>query len=230
MKHYLYYQNDKSNKFWTIELIGSGYKTTNGRVGATPRETNKEFLSEEDAMSAIEKQVKSKLRKGYKEGDIPTYEKPDWSSIPMNNKTFWRILGLFNWGKQGDDEAVIKPAVLALSQMKVEAIYKFEDILSEQLFYLDTKAHAREIGEEGYKEDTYFSSDWFLYSRCTCLINGEDFYNEVLNNPSSFPKDMEFETLITVAQEAFEKKTKEEWNYNCKQYSYESFSNEKGWS
>ncbi len=229
MKYELFFQDDKSNKFWIIELVGKTYKVSNGRVGANPRTTIKEFANIEEAKNAIEKQVKSKLKKGYKEGKSPAYKNVDWATLPMNNETFWRILNLFNWKKQGDDDAVIKPAVKVLSQLSIEKIYKFEDILSQKLFALDTMAHAKEIGSECYKEGEYFSSDWFLYCRCACITNGEKFYETVLKNPSTFPKDLEFETLITAAREAFELKTNEEWNYKCEDFSYETYSNTKGW-
>ena len=223
MKYELYYLDDKSNKFWTIELIDKTYKTTYGKAGSKGRETIKAFESIEKAKKAINTLLKSKLKKGYKMG-----KKPDWNNKPMNNETFWQILGLFDWRKQGDDDAVIEPAVKVLAQFKVEEIYKFYDILNQKLFALDTKAHAKEIGSEAYKEDKYFSADWFLYSRCACLTNGEDYYENVLKNPSAFPKDIEFETLITVASEAYELKTDEEWNY-CSEFSYETYSNEVAW-
>jgi len=225
MKYELYYLDDKSNKFWTIELIDKTYKTTYGKAGSKGRETKKAFESIEKAKKAIKTQLKSKLKKGYKMG-----EKPDWNNKPMNNETFWQILGLFNWRKQGNDDAVIEPAVKILAQFKVAEIYKFYDILNQKLFALDTKAHAKEIGSEAYnEEDKYLSADWFLYSRCACLTNGEGYYENVLKNPAAFPKDMEFETLITVARVAYELKTGKEWDYYNAEFSYETFSNEAGW-
>jgi len=229
MKYNLFYQDDKSNKFWTIQLVGKTYKSTNGRVGSSPRETIKEFSTIEEAKKAIEKQVKAKLKKGYQEGEVPKYEKTDWTSITMNEDLFWRIIKLLNWKKTGDDDLVIKPCIDVLKQMPIENSYKFEDILSKLLYQLDTKAHAKEIGEDAYKEGEYFSPDNFLYARCVPIANGEKCYNNVLKNPKEFPKDLEFEALLSIASEAYEQKTNQEWDYNCDAYSYETYENTKGW-
>jgi len=50
-------------------------------------------------------------------------EKSDWNNKPMNNETFWQILGLFNWRKQGNDDAVIEPVVKILAQFKIAEIF-----------------------------------------------------------------------------------------------------------
>lgn len=60
----------------------------------------------------------------------------------MDEVRFWDIIALFDWNKTGDDDAVIEPAVEALSQMSQEDISRFADILSEKLWQLDTEAHA----------------------------------------------------------------------------------------
>jgi predicted DNA-binding WGR domain protein len=69
-------QDDQSNKYWTIEVDGSCVVTTNGRIGAKPRETRTQFASAEKAASEAEKEVLGKRRKGYLEGalaDVPEY-------------------------------------------------------------------------------------------------------------------------------------------------------------
>ena len=52
-------------------------------------------------------------------------EKSDWNNKPMNNETFWQILGLFNWRKQGNDDAVIEPVVKILAQFKIAEIFQY---------------------------------------------------------------------------------------------------------
>lgn len=230
MKREFYYQDDRSNKFWTIELNNNEFVTAHGRVGATPRETHKQFDSSEAAEQEFEKQIASKLKKGYLEGVAPGYEKPAWESLEMSEDVFWRIIGLFNWKKTGDDEAVTKSAVSALAQMTVDDIYRFDDILAEKLHSLDTEAHAREIGEDAYQPGKYFSPDCFLYARCVVVANGPEFYETILADPTEFPEDMEFEALLTVATFAYEQKTGDEEGYDhVTEVSYESFSNQAGW-
>lgn len=223
-----YYQDDKSNKFWTVEVAGNTVITTNGRIGSKPRETRKEYPTEAIAQRERDKLVAAKLRSGYIEGAIaaaPNYAKPDWAGMVMSEDVFWRILGLFNWKKLGNDEAVIEPAVVALAQMTIDNIERFADILAEKLHALDTEAHAREIGEDAYKDGRHFSVDWFLYARCVPVANGCEIYRSILADPT---KDCEFEALLSVAPEAYERKTGLEFEY-ITPLSYETFTNTAGW-
>jgi hypothetical protein len=112
--------------------------------------------------------------------------------------------------------------------MSVDDIKRFKDILTDKLYALDTEAHAREIGEEAFQPGKYFSPDWFLYVRCCVVANGRVFFEKVLANPTEMPKDMEFESLLSVGPTAFERKTGEEFDY-VSALSYETFSNRNGW-
>ena len=56
----------------------------------------------------------------------------------MSESGFWNLIAIFNWKKTGDDDAVMIPAVRALSRMKVEDIIAFHEILAEKLYALDT--------------------------------------------------------------------------------------------
>ncbi len=232
MKREFFFQDDRSNKFWTVEVEGKTVVTTNGRIGARPRETQKEFGDAATASREAEKLVSAKLREGYIEGAIataPVYEKPDWANMAMSETTFWRIVRLFNWKKTGDDDEVLKPAIAALSQMPVESIRRFADILAEKLFSLDTKVHAKNIGEDAYVDDkAFFSVDSFLYARCVVVANGEEFYRKVLADPTTMPEDMEFESILSLAGSAYEAKTGKEFDYNAPT-DYETFSNKPGW-
>jgi len=231
MKREFTLQDDKSNKFWTIKLSGNSHTTTHGRMGTKGKETRNEFATAELARRDFDKLIASKLKKGYVEGkvaDAPAHAKPDWAAMKMSEEVFWRIIGLLNWKKLGDDDAVIKPAVAALSAMTGEDIQRFEDILAEKLHALDTEAHAREIGEYAYRDGQHFSVDWFLYERCVVVANGRDIFNAILADTKQMPKDCEFEVLLSVAPEAYAKKTGEEFDYSSP-LSYETYSNREGW-
>ena len=84
---------------------------------------------------------------------------------------------------------------------------------------LDTTAHAKRVGG---------SDDGFLYSRCVCVANGREFYENVRANPKKMPGELEFEALLGIAATAYERKTGREFGYltGC---SYETGSNLKGW-
>ena len=232
MRREFYYQDDTSNKFWTVEVVGCVCVTTHGRMGAAARETRKEFPSEKAAGREAGKLVAAKLKKGYIEGALaaaPVYVKPDWSAMTMSDEVFWRIVRLLNWKKDPDDlDAIVEPAVAALSQMDVPDIERFEDILAEKLHALDTVAHAREIGEEAFRPGAYFSVDWFLYVRCFAVASGPQFYAAAVADPAQMPKDVEAEVLLSVAPMAFERKTGQEFDHSTP-LSYETGSNQAGW-
>ena len=148
----------------------------------------------------------------------------------MDEETFWSLIASFDWDKTGDDEAVVEPAVAALAALPVDELRSFEEILAEKLYTLDTEAHAKEIGEDRYRgERTPFSVDAFLYARCVVVANGGDFFEAVVADPSQMPKDMEFESLLYVAESAHERKTGEPLDHTPR-VSYETFSNRAGWS
>jgi len=147
----------------------------------------------------------------------------------MNEIEFWSIIGMLDWDETGEDEAVVKPVVNYLSKKADAEIFQFEELLAQKLHALDTKEHAKEIGEDAYVDDeTYFSVDGFLYSRCLVVANGKELFDHVLRNPGNFPKDMEFEAILYVAQEAYEQKNDKEWEY-VSPTDYETFKNVSGW-
>ena len=146
----------------------------------------------------------------------------------MNETVFWALIALLNWGAVGDDDAVLEPLVSELSQKSEAEIVQFDEILAKKLYALDTKAHAAEIGEGAYVEGEYFSPDNFLYSRCVVIVNGEKAYSQVLAQPETFPKDMEFESILYVASKAYELRTGRGMDHATR-LSYETYSNLEGW-
>jgi hypothetical protein len=198
----------------------------NGRIGASPRETRHDFDDEATAQRYSEKLIAEKLKKGYVEGAIaaaPAHQQPVWAEMMMDEDVFWRIIKLFNWKKLGDDDAVLEPAIKALSKMSIDDIKRFEDIMTEKLHALDSRAHAK----AGMFDD-FFSDDGFLYQRCVVVANGKQVFEEILADPDQMPQDSEFECLLYLAGSAYERKTGEEFDYSSP-LSYESGHNEAGW-
>ena len=147
----------------------------------------------------------------------------------MGEDAFWRIIGLLDWGHEGEDERVTQPAVHELSRMSKRDIGQFEEALAYKLYLLDTGEHARNIGECSYRsEEDFFSADGFLYARCAVVANGKEVYEAALDDPTRMLKDLEFEALLALAPTAYERKTGDSFDYEtgC---SYETFSNRKGW-
>lgn len=143
---------------------------------------------------------------------------------PMPEDQFWEIIGSLDWAKEGDDEAVLEPAVQRLSEFPEKAIYSFYDILSEKLFLLD----GREYAIHSTEEENHFSADLFLYGRCCVVANGREVYERVLNNPATFPKDLFFEALLQLPEKAYFRKTGKPLEHIPK-YIYETGFNPGGW-
>ncbi|MDO4761054.1 MAG: DUF4240 domain-containing protein [Corynebacterium sp.] len=151
----------------------------------------------------------------------------------MTETEFWELIDSFDWEHSGDDEAVVAPAVETLAGKTIDEINAFTDHLSRLLFNLDTREHARYayLGEaDPDNGEDYISADDFLYTRCVVVANGEKYYKKVLANPQHMPQDLEFEHLLYVAADAYERKTGEDYDYYCTQWDRESFSNVEGWA
>jgi hypothetical protein len=143
----------------------------------------------------------------------------------MSEDDFWVMVALLDWERQGDDKAVIASAVQELAARPREDIRQFEEWLAFLVYQLDTKEHARNIGEDAYRgEQELFSPDGFLYARCVVVANGKELFKAVLRDPKLMPEDMKFEALLSIAPNAYELKTGDEFE-SVAAYSYETFSN-----
>ena len=87
---------------------------------------------------------------------------------------FWKTMERCDWSNEGDDDKVLMPVVKYLSKQDDNAIFEFDDLMSELLYGLDTK----KLADQCQKADPYMSDDTFLYSRCVALINGSEYYEK----------------------------------------------------
>jgi hypothetical protein len=142
----------------------------------------------------------------------------------VDERQFWKIIALFDWSKEGDDYAVMRPAIDLLARSSVEILGQFDEILAAKLYALDREEYARPTGF-GIE---YFSVDMFLYNRCCVVGNGKEFYERVLKNPSLMNKHMDFESLLYLTERAARKQGIEDF-FTSTQFSYETYSNEDGW-
>ncbi|WP_081099191.1 ankyrin repeat domain-containing protein [Leptospira weilii] len=71
MKHHLTYKDDKSDKFWNIEVSGKSFTVTYGKTGTAGQTQTKTFGSEEECQKEAKKLLQEKLKKGYAEGVFP---------------------------------------------------------------------------------------------------------------------------------------------------------------
>jgi len=150
----------------------------------------------------------------------------------MTEAEFWSVVALFDWNETGDDAAVLQPAHDALTRLPPGEIVAFDDILSEKLHALDTRAHCKACYEgelDPDNGDDYISADDFLYNRCVVVANGREVYESVLADPSKMPREMEFEAILYLATGAFEAKTGATYEH-VTPVDHESFQNAAGWA
>ncbi len=147
----------------------------------------------------------------------------------LTEEQFWEMIALLDWSKGDDNEAITKPLVQKLAAHSLRHIYEFQDLLSEKLNRLDTKAHAEKAGENAWKGDeSPFSLDEFLYARCCVVANGKAAYDAVLKDPSQMPQDLAFEPLLRIAGKAYFLKTGKIFRY-VPAFNMETFANKEGW-
>lgn len=144
----------------------------------------------------------------------------------MEETAFWEIIKKIDWTKNDDDERMFS-AISFLATQKVTDIKQFQENLSYKLYQLDTKAHAKNIGDNAFGTD-YFSEDYFLYVRCCVIANGKEIFQNALANPKHMLKNIDFEPLLYLASSAYEMKKKKDFDYEtgC---DYETYSNYTGW-
>lgn len=170
------------------------------------------------------------LREQYPHAQLDIRVKTPKTYDGLTDKEFWAIIACFNWADAENDEAVIEKAVRILAAKPVRHIYEFQDILSLKLYALDTLKHAENTGENAWQgKDFDFSADEFLYARCCVVANGQDFYEKVLQNPKLMPQDLSFESLLTLAHQAYKHKTGKQFRY-VPTHNIETFANKKGWA
>ena len=82
----------------------------------------------------------------------------------MNDNDFWALVEKLDWTSAGDDSKVIAPLINAIAALSKGDLFKFEETLSYKLFLLDTKEHAKNIGESAYTDSDRIRSPWIPFS------------------------------------------------------------------
>ncbi|HMO39142.1 MAG TPA: DUF4240 domain-containing protein [Saprospiraceae bacterium] len=169
------------------------------------------------------------LKRQFANAEVEVYVNTPRAWTQPEEDWFWSIIALLDWDKEGDDDAVLAPAVAQLAVLPIRSILLFADILSEKLYKLDAQVFAENMGAYSFREGYYFSVDDFLYARCCVIANGRVAYENVLEDPTQMPEEKTFESLLRLAAEAYRIKTGQPMAY-VPAYNIETFSNEEGWA
>lgn len=139
----------------------------------------------------------------------------EYGKSTLDEAQFWDLISLL---PQHDFETrVIEEALAA---MPVKAIEQFEEILSHQLFQIDGKKYA-----DIFYDSNDVSADGFLYWRCEVVAQGKDFFRHFLETPFRSESLFPFESLLYVAERAYQIKTDLPFFDFVSKYSYETGSN-----
>ncbi|MEZ5044367.1 MAG: DUF4240 domain-containing protein [Saprospiraceae bacterium] len=180
-------------------------------------------------LRALNEKVIQDLQEKYPEAEISVELNQDRNKGPLSEDYFWEIISLLDWSKEGDDEAVVEPAIARLASGPVRHILEFADLLSEKLYNLDGLAFAKHIGEDSWSPDRYFSVDNFLYARSCVVANGKEIFEKVIHDPRQMPKDFTFEELLYIPSGAYERKTGKAYDYTPA-FPIETYSNQESWN
>lgn len=145
----------------------------------------------------------------------------------MTENNFWEILDKLDWTHEGDDEKVMEPVKNALAQLSDEDIFEFDNIMSSKLYDLDSRERAQKL----YGTLEHFSADTFLYNRCVAIVNGKEYYEDILNQRQQLNPDLEFESILYLPALAWAQKHHESMDEypHVPEPNYESGNNTLLW-
>ena len=155
MKRTFIYTDDKSNKFWTIEINGDSYTVTYGKVGTAGQTQTKDFTDEAACQKAADKLIAEKTKKGYVEEssegneavEIPKIEDVEENQIivDVNNAAdMKRVLNMLIANAEHWDEVAENGEGIEYGQLvdgEFEMIDTGDFISSEEAFFAAAAAH-----------------------------------------------------------------------------------------
>ncbi|WP_061230435.1 WGR domain-containing protein [Leptospira interrogans] len=168
MNHQLTFKDDKSDKFWNIEVSGNSFTVTYGKTGTSGTSQTKTFETEEICIKEAQKLLSEKLKKGYiEQGTQTDIKKPAPSDF------------LKEWKKLVNSKNLTEHfSYLADSPSADQTLRLFIDKIDKQ---------EMEIDEENFELNLYFK-DYDLILKCGPPIS--QLPTEYLNWPASFQEKL----------------------------------------
>ena len=117
----------------------------------------------------------------------------------MKKNDFWNLLNLLEWKYEGDDEQETKPVMRALARMDEEEIFAFNDIAKKLIADLEKEKAGRLAAEAS----GFVSEEELRKILCVAIVNGRKYYEDVRKGKSRLNPDLEFGSILTVAEKAW---------------------------
>ena len=193
MKRYFTYQDEKTNKFWSIDIIGETITIVYGKSHTLGVTHTKKMESLADAEHEVEKMVRDKVRNGYRETVEKVVEK-------FGQADFWGLI---------ERELLTE----YLSQRSIDDIFEFKRIIDQQY----ANSYVYDLWGAAHLMNGGSSDAGFEHFRGWLIAKGRSVFQAALENPDNLAKyvqesdynfgDYEAEDMKLVAEKAFELKT-----------------------
>lgn len=203
MKRYFTYKDEKSDKFWSIEIQGIMVTVVFGKNGTAGNTNVKEYFKEEDAKKDADKLIQEKLKKGY----VEVLDENAGSFVEVE---FWSLIARSK-SKAEDPFEQIEILTEILSGRSEDDIIAFQKIFEE----LYVSSYRSDLWGAAYIINGGCSDDGFDYFRGWLISQGKDTYYNTLENPEYLVKvikteeagDVECEDMLSAAGNAYQAKT-----------------------
>lgn len=178
MKRSFINKQSGSNKFWSVELKQKNLHLHFGKTGTEGRLLIKEFLTKALATRELEKLIREKSAKGYKEvSSLPAKSLSCFT--PMNKKMFWALIHA-----SLDSPSLKKQALYLqkeLRQLPQKDLVEVENIFNK----LDNQAYTWNLWAAAYTIHRGCSDDSFTDFRAWLITRGQFVFEQALQSSDS---------------------------------------------
>jgi predicted DNA-binding WGR domain protein len=205
MNRHFTYKDEKSDKFWKVEISENTMTVVFGRTSTAGVTNTRNFDTNAEALLEAEKLIREKLKKGY-------LETLDNRLSKFSENEFWSLIERARKNSE-DHEAQMELLGEYLQNRSVEDIVAFEHILQEMLAI----SYQTNLWGAAYLINGGCSDDGFDYFRAWLISKGKNIFQSALANPDDLSRyihdddfdfrEYECEALLGVSSMAFEMKT-----------------------
>lgn len=203
MKKYFTYKDEKSDKFWSVEMKDNSLTVVYGRTGTAGTTNTKKFVNPYKAAVEADKLVNEKLKKGYKENKGKQASK-------FGETEFWGLIERTK-KKTSDSSEQIELLTELLSERPEEDIVAFEKVFLK----LHAVSYQSDLWAAAYTIRGGCSDDSFDYFRGWLIAQGKDVFYNALKDPETLARvikqedgpGLACEEMLSAASNAYEIKT-----------------------
>ena len=146
MKRYFEFTDEKSAKFWEIDLAGLTLTTGFGKIGTSGRTSEKEYENALLAEKEYDKLISEKTKKGYVEVQDTTGEK-----LKIELEEYRKWITTQDWSEEDEDDLITRDDFVIIRNAPDQTGI---DLL-EGKFGKMPKSYLKTLSEFGLSEFTY---------------------------------------------------------------------------